>query len=96
MASPANSQRDTINMLQVDVGIIKSQMAEMKAITQGMSTKMDGFAFVRQMDFEEFKKEARETYATQDEVKPIKTLFWAIITASAVTAIGVIAGRLFK
>lgn len=94
--SPNNSQRENINQLQVDVGIIKSQMVEMKAITQAMSTKMDSFAFVKQIDFEEFKKEIRETYATKEEFKPIKTLFWAIITSSAVAVIGVLVGRYAK
>lgn len=97
MATPANStQRDVINQLQVDVGIIKSQMGEFKVLQQSMSNKMDGFAFVKQSDYEDFKKEVRETYATKEEVKPMKTLFWAIVTASAVAIVGILAGKFMR
>lgn len=88
MASPANSQTQK--------QLIDYKFDEVFKRLDRMEGKMDGFAFVKQSDYELFKKEIRETYATKEEVKPMKTLFWAIVTASAVAIVGILAGRFTK
>lgn len=97
MVSPASSsQRETINQLQVDVGVIKAGQKETNRRLGNIESAIGQFAFVKQSEFDEFRKEVRDTFATKEEVKPMKTLFWAIITASAVAIIGVIVGRFAK
>lgn len=73
---------------KVDIGIIKAGQTETNRRLSNIEKKMDNFTFVKQDDFTAYKKEADERYATKDEVKPMKSLFWAIIAGSMVGLIG--------
>lgn len=43
-----------------------------------MEGKMDSFAFVSRTDFEEFKKEIRDTYLTKIEAAPMQRLIYGL------------------
>lgn len=74
---------------KVDIGVIKSAQQETNRRLGNIEKKMDNFTFVKQDDFNEYKKEAMATFATKEEFKPVKNLFWAIITALIVGLITV-------
>lgn len=72
---------DTDTQLQIDVGIIKSEISNIKKI-------LEKIVYVPQGDFDEFRKEVRETMVTQAEFKPIKTLIYTLITAVLLGLLG--------
>lgn len=66
---------------QIDVGVIKAGQIETNRRLSNIEKKMDSFAFTKQVDFDDYRKFVAETYVTKDEIKPMKTLFWGIISA---------------
>lgn len=82
------SSEDNVIKTQVDVGVIKAGQVETNRRLSSIEKKMDNFTFVKQDDFIAYKQEAEERYATKDEVRPMKSLFWAIIAGSMVGLIG--------
>lgn len=54
----------------------------------GLRSTMENFAFVKQSDFEEFKKEIKETYATKEEISPLKKVFYGILAAAIAGFVG--------
>lgn len=74
---------------KVDIGVIKSAQQETNRRLGNIEKKMDNFTFVKQDDFNDYKKEAASNFVSREEFKPIKNLFWAIITALIVGIITV-------
>jgi hypothetical protein len=76
---------DKVNELQTDVAVIRADVKSGNKETARRLGKIDdamqNFAFVKQSDFEEFKRFVYENYTTKEEFKPVKTLFWSIISA---------------
>lgn len=83
------SDKGDVIQTQVDVGVIKAGQIETNRRLSNIEKKMDNFTFVKQDDFAEFKKEVAATYATKEEVKPMKSLFWTIIASLVVGLIGI-------
>lgn len=83
------SSEDNVIETQVSIGVIKAGQIETNRRLSSIEKKMDNFTFVKTDDFAEFKKEVAEKYATKEEVKPMRTLFWSIITGLILGIIGV-------
>lgn len=77
----SSSDRNDVIQTQVDVGVIKAGQIETNRRLSNIEKKIDSFAFVKVDDFAEFKKELTRTYATIESIKPMRTLFWTIISA---------------
>lgn len=88
-----NEEDSKVVQTQIDVGIIKAGQSETNRRLSNIEKKMDAFAFTPKSDFEDFKKYVAENYVTENEFKPMKVLFWGIISA-VITAI-VLAGLAF-
>lgn len=88
MSKTAMNDHDSgnINDLKTDVAVIKNDVANVKATLVSMSGKIDGFAFVKQSDYDEDKKQ----WVTQAEFKVIKGLLLAIVSALIALAFEVI------
>lgn len=83
------SDQGDVIQTQIDVGVIKSGQIETNRRLSNIEKKMDNFTFVKQDDFVAYKKEVVASYVTKEEFKPVKNLFWAIITALIVGLITV-------
>lgn len=83
------SEKTDVIQTQIDVSVIKAGQLETNRRLSNIEKKMDNFTFVKQDDFIEFKKEAASSFVTKEEFKPVKNLFWAIITALIVGLITV-------
>lgn len=88
-----SNESDKVAQTQTDVAVIKSGQIETNRRLSNIERKMDSFAFTKQQDFDEFRKYVADNYVHNDTFKPIKTLFWGIISA-VITAI-VLAGLAF-
>lgn len=74
--------------LKVSVGVIESQVNDMKKQSDRIEAKIDRIKYVTKEEFDEHNKEAKETYVTKEEIKPMKTLFWTIIGSLITGVIG--------
>lgn len=92
MASDAHMNDADTTQIQVDVGIVKSQVADQGRKLDRIEKKIDAMTYVAKEDFETFKKEVKETFVTKDDFKPVKTLFWAIITTLITSVLGAVVG----
>jgi hypothetical protein len=81
---------DTDTQLQVDVGIIKSQLIDFgkqmdrneKNSREGIGRieqKLDNMVYTPLVDFNDYKKEVQQTYLTKAEARPLLLLFWGTI-----------------
>lgn len=84
-----DSDRKDVIETQISIGVIKAGQVETNRRLSNIEKKMDSLTVVKQEDFVDYKKFVSETYATNDSIKPMKTLFWAIITALVVGIISV-------
>lgn len=91
MKDPTQSE---INSLNVDVGIIKSQMIDMKRQNDRIEKKIDGMTYASQSDLDEFKKEVKEMYVTKEAFDPIRTALYRFVgilgTALTLAALGLL------
>lgn len=58
--------------------LIEYQLGEVKGDTREIKDKLDNFTYVSQTDFDEFRKEVKETYQTKEELKPFKWVVTAL------------------
>lgn len=74
--------------VEARVSLLEYQFGEVQKILNRIETKQD--AAIRQIDtlkyvstheFEQFKQDVAKTYVSVDSNRPMRTLFWAIITA---------------
>lgn len=79
--SESESDRKDVIDTQVSIGVIKSGQIETNRRLLNIERKIDNFAFVKVDDFNEFKKELPNIYASIESIKPMRTLFWTIISA---------------
>ncbi len=83
MTKPIESE---ITTLKVDVGIIKSQMVDMKGQNDRIEKKIDGMTYASVTDvaeakavIEAFKQEVKETYATKESVDPMRRVVYGLV-----------------
>lgn len=87
--APGNHKDDTD--LRIDIGVIKSQMVDMKAANSqqfgdikktlgGVVEKIDNIAYVHETKYADDRKTDAANYATKEELKPIWNMFYAIIS----------------
>lgn len=72
--------------LQVDVGVIKSQMADLKKQTDRIEGKLDGLSMVSQDDFKKFVQYVESNFVKNERLKGATAVFYAVLTAIAVSA----------
>ncbi len=53
-----------------------------------MEQTMNGFAFVKQTDFEKFKEEVKQAYVTKEEHAPVQKVFYGILIAGVMGLVG--------
>lgn len=83
MARTPNERQDDTD-LRVAVGVIQSQMKRVEDGLNRVETKMDNNAYVHEAKYAQDRKEDSATYATKEEIKPIKNMFYAVLTAIVV------------
>lgn len=81
------SQSNDLIDIKVAIGVLKEQNATILKRQESMEKKIDGFAFVKVEDFDKFKEEIKTTYATKDEVSPMKKFFYSGLSAIAVALV---------
>lgn len=82
MATPNELQDNTD--LRVAVGVIQSQVSDMKVVLGRVEKKIDSNNYVHENKYSEDRKSDREEYATKEEIKPIKNMFYAILSTIVV------------
>lgn len=85
-----------INSLNVDVGIIKSQMNDMKRQNDRIEKKIDGMTYASQNDLDEFKREVKETYVTKESFDPVKRLVYGTVGLILIAVVGAVIGATLK
>lgn len=79
MPMTANENQDNTD-LRVAVGVIQSQVNDMKIVLGRVETKIDNNSYVHTGDYVANRKEDARNYATKEELKPIKNMFYAILS----------------
>lgn len=69
-----STQSENLNQVQNDVAVMKNDISYIKATQARMEGKMDGFAFVKQSDYDVDKL----TFMTKAEFKPYKWFFYTV------------------
>lgn len=69
----------TDNTPQTQRDLIEYRFDEVFKRLDRMESKMNDFAFVKQSEFESYKKEVKETYATKESMDPIRTGFYKFV-----------------
>lgn len=72
--------------LEVAVGVLNSQMVDMKKQNDRIEQKLDSLSTVSQEDFKKFTQYVEDTFVKKESVKGLKAVGFAIITAIAVSA----------
>lgn len=72
--------------LQVDVGVIKSQMVDLKKQTDRIEDKLDSLQTVPLADFKKFVEYVENTFVKKESLKGAKAVGLAVLTALAVSA----------
>lgn len=72
--------------LQVDVGVIKSQVADLKATTGRIEAKLDSLNTVSQEDFKKFVDYVEKEFVKKESLKGVRAVGLAVLTALAVSA----------
>lgn len=72
--------------LQVDVGVIKSQVADLKKSNERIETKLDNLNTVPLEDFKKFVAYVEETFVKKESLKGAKAVGLAVLTALAISA----------
>ena len=62
------------------LGILEYKVDELKHTTDRIETKLDAASYVHTGDYAADKQRAEERFATKEELKPIKNLFYAMIS----------------
>lgn len=71
--------------MQVDVGVIKSQMVDLKKQTDRIESKLDGLSTVSQADFKKFVDYVEDMFVKKESLKGAKAVGYAVLTALAVS-----------
>lgn len=87
MVTPANSQRETINLLQVDVGVIKAGQIETNRRLGNIENNISQFAFVKQSDFEDLRKDMQENYVKKESLRWIQYVVGGIAVGVGVALV---------
>jgi hypothetical protein len=79
MARTPNERQDDTD-LRVAVGVIQSQMKRVEDSLSRVETKIDNNSYVHETKYLDDRKSDAAEYATKEEIKPIKNMFYAILT----------------
>lgn len=82
-SKPTESQREVIDNLRLDVGIIKDQMIGLRESNKAILSKVENFTYAKQSDVEKLatvaeKVETRITILEQ-KMKPIEKIYYLIL-----------------
>lgn len=90
VAKNTETQREVIDNLRIDVGVIKSQMGEVRELQKSMTAQMGSFTFAKQVDVDKqgASLEVLENKVTvlQQKLKPIEKIYY-LISGALVTGI---------
>jgi hypothetical protein len=80
---PAAKQTTSANVvdLQVAVGVLQSQVLEVKRGQDRIENKIDSMSNVTRTEFEKFQDSVSATYVTKEDIKPIKNIVYGVIGA---------------
>lgn len=81
---------------QTQKDLIEYKFTELFKRLERMEGKMDNFAFVKQTDFEDFKKEVRGEYVTKEAFDPIKRLAYGLVALILIAVVGAVIGARLK
>jgi hypothetical protein len=95
MARTPNERQDDTD-LRVAVGVIQSQMKRVEDSLGRVETKMDNNAYVHESRYAEDRKEDAKNYATKEEIKPIKNMFYAVLTAVIIALVSAVVAFALK
>lgn len=101
MTPPVSKEQSEMTTLKVDVGVMKSQMEDLKLVTDRIEKKIDGMTYATTTDLagvikmiDEYKKEVRETYVSKESFDPIKQGFYKfvgiVVTAVLLAVLGLV------
>lgn len=79
MTRTPNERQDDTD-LRVSVGVIQSQVEDIKKALGRVEVKIDNNSYVHTSQYNEDRKADAAEYATKEEIKPIKNMFYAILT----------------
>ncbi len=79
MTRTPNERQDDTD-LRVAVGIIQSQVLDMRKTLGRVEQKIDNNNYVHETTYSADRKDDKAMYATKEEIKPIKNMFYAILT----------------
>lgn len=92
MVKASETQRDVIDNLRLDVGIIKNQMSEVRELQKTMSSSIAGFSYAKQVDVEGLSIVAKsvDTRLTilEQKIKPIEKIYYLVLGALVTGIIG--------
>lgn len=81
---------------QTQKDLIEYKFTELFKRLERMEGKMDNFAFVKQIDFEDFKREVREIYATKESVATPVKLIYGLAALMLIAVVGAVVGARLK
>lgn len=81
--SDIETQRQVIDTLRIDVGIIKNQMSSLQDSNKKIIDKMDSFQFAKQSDVAiietKLAKIENRTTVLEQKMKPIEKVYWLVL-----------------
>lgn len=91
--SEANpTQREVIDNLRIDVGIIKDQMGGLRESNKTIITKMDGFTFAKQTQVDGIiltvEKIENRTTILEQRIKPVEKIYYLVLGTLVTGIIG--------
>jgi len=87
---------DKITQLSIDVGVIKSQMTDLKAQNSRIENVVNNMSFATVSSVDEFKQEVREIYVTKDSFDPVKRLVYGLVALILVAVVGAVLGLVLR
>lgn len=72
--------------LQIDVGIMKGQLSDLKKSNERIEGKLDSLSTVSQDDFKKFVTYVEENFVKKESLKGVRAVGYAVLTAIAVSS----------
>lgn len=72
--------------MQIDVGVIKDKVAELKKQSDRIENKLDNLSTVSQEDYKKFVQYVEDTFVKRESIKGLKAVGYAVLTALSVSA----------
>lgn len=74
------AELDDITELKIAIGVMQAQVTDVRESSKRIEGKIDAFSYVKKADYDDDRKAADAKFATKEEIKPIKTLFWGVLS----------------